>query len=58
MNVDPTPQTTQPGNIGKRISDLWNSRNRIAMLFVVLSSGLVLNCCCLIIPLWGTSGGR
>ena len=57
MNLDQTPQPTERVNIGKRISDLWNSRNRMAMLVVAVTSSLVLNCCCLIIPLWDFSGG-
>lgn len=58
MNLNQPPQPTERVNLGKRISDLWNSRNRIAKLMIVLSSGLVLNCCCIIIPLWDSSGVR
>lgn len=58
MNLNQPPQPTERVNLGNRISDLWNSRNRIAKLIVVLSSGLVLNCCCIIIPLWDSSGVR
>ena len=52
MNLNQAPQPTERAGIGKRISDLWNSRNRIARLIILATTGLVLNCCCVIIPLW------
>src|SRR5215212_10387089 len=51
MNLNHALQVTKPDNIGKRISDLWNSRNRIVRLTILAATGLVLNCCCVIIPL-------
>ena len=51
MNLKQAPQPTERVGIGKRISDLWNSRNRIAKLLILATTGLVLNCCCVIIPL-------
>ena len=51
MNSNPDPQPTEPVGIGKRLADVWNSRSRIASLVILLTSGLVLNCCCVIIPL-------
>lgn len=51
MNLNQAPQPTERVGIGKRISDLWNSRNRIAKLIILATTGLVLNCCCVIIPL-------
>ena len=30
---------------------LWNSRHRIAKLLILATTGMVLNCCCVIIPL-------
>ena len=42
--------------MGKRISDLWNSRKRIVTLVIFVTSGLVLNCCCVIIPLLDSAG--
>ena len=51
-NLNQAPQPSEPADIGKRISELWNSKNRIARLAVLATSGLVLNCCCVIIPLW------
>jgi hypothetical protein len=55
VNVDQTPQPTERVGIGKRISEVWNSRKRITRLVVLGTSGLVLQCCCIIIPLWDSS---
>ena len=57
MNSDQTPQPTKGAGIRKRISNLWDSRNRIVTLIFLATTGLVLNCCCVIIPLWDSSGG-
>jgi len=51
MNLNQVPQPTERVGIRKRIFDLWNSRNRIAKLIILATTGLVLNCCCVIIPL-------
>jgi len=51
MKVNQTPQPTERAGIGKRISDVWNSRNRLTRLLILATTGLVLNCCCVIIPL-------
>jgi len=51
MSLNQAPQPTERVGIGKRISDLWNSRNKRAMLFILATTGLVLNCCCVVIPL-------
>src|SRR5688572_29554500 len=51
MSLNQAPQPTGRVGIGKRISDLWNSRNRRAMLLILATTGLVLNCCCVVIPL-------
>ena len=58
MNSNHTPPSTQWAGIGQRISTLWSSRNRITAFIILTATGLVLNCCCLIIPLWDYSGGR
>ena len=50
MNLNQTPLSTERIGIGKRISDLWNSGNRRAKL-IILATGLILNCCCVVIPL-------
>ena len=50
MNLNQNPLPTEQVGIGKRISHFWNFRNRRAKL-IILSTGLVLNCCCVIIPL-------
>lgn len=42
---------TERVGIGKRISNAWNSRNRIVRVTTLVTLGLVLNCCCVIIPL-------
>ena len=42
---------TERVGIGERISKIWNSRNRIVRLTTLVTLGLVLNCCCVIIPL-------
>jgi hypothetical protein len=57
MNLEQTPQPTERVGLGKRISDLWNSRNRIARLTILVTSGLILNCCCIIIPLSTKANG-
>ena len=57
MNVDQTPKPTERTGIRERIADAWNSRNRVVTIVVWLSAGLVLNCCCIVIPLWDSSGG-
>ena len=46
------PRPTERVGIGKRITDLWNSRNRIARLIIWGTTGLVISGCCIIIPLW------
>jgi len=51
MNLNQTPQPTNRLGIGRRISNVWNSRNRLARLLILVTTGLVLNCCCVIIPL-------
>jgi hypothetical protein len=51
MNLKQATQRTERVGIGKRISDLWNSKNRIVRLTILAATGLVLNCCCVIIPL-------
>ena len=51
MNLDQTPQSTERIGLGKRISDFWSSRNRTAKIIMLSTTGFVLNCCCLIIPL-------
>lgn len=53
MNLNQASQPTERIGIRKRIADLWNSRNRIARLTILVTTGLVLNCCCVIIPLSG-----
>jgi hypothetical protein len=54
MNLlNQAPQPAKRVGIGKRISDVWNSRNRLARLLILVTTGLVLNCCCVIIPLSG-----
>jgi hypothetical protein len=58
MNLNQDPQPTERVGIGKRISELWSARNRITAFIILAATGLVLNCCCLIIPLWDYSGGR
>ena len=57
MNLQQTSRPTERVGLGKRISDLWNSRNRIARLTILVTSGLVLNCCCIIIPLSTKANG-
>jgi len=51
MNLHQAPQHTERVNIGKRIADLWNSRNRRTRLIIWATTGMVLNCCRVIIPL-------
>ena len=51
MNSNQTPMPTERVGIGKRISNAWNSPNRIVRLITLVTLGLVLNCCCVIIPL-------
>src|SRR5215216_8071053 len=51
MNLNQTPQPTERVGIKERISKGWNSRNRIVRLTTLVTLGLVLNCCCVIIPL-------
>ena len=51
MNSNQFPQPPERVDIRKRISVLWNSRNRIARLTILATAGLVLQCCCLIIPI-------
>ena len=58
MNLNQDPQPMEQIGIGKRISELWSSRNRITAFIILAATELVLNCCCLIIPLWDYSGGR
>ncbi len=58
MNSKNTTQPMGRLGIGKRISELWSARNRITAFIILAATGLVLNCCCLIIPLWDYSGGR
>jgi hypothetical protein len=58
MNLNQDTQPTEQIGIGKRISELWSSRSRVTAFFILAATGLVLNCCCLIIPLWDYSGGR
>ncbi len=58
MNSNNVPQPTEQAGMKERISALWSSRNRITTFFILTATGLVLNCCCLIIPLWDYSGGR
>jgi hypothetical protein len=58
MNSNHTPPPTEQAGIGQRISAFWSSRNRITAFIILAATGLVLNCCCLIIPLWDYSGGR
>ena len=53
MNLNQASQPTERIGIRKRIADLCNSRNRIARLTILVTTGLVLNCCCVIIPLSG-----
>ena len=57
MDLNQVSQPTERAGISKRISDLWNSRNRIARLVIFAAAGLVLNCCCVIIPLSGKAAG-
>ena len=58
MNINQNPLPTEQVGIGKRISNLWNSRTRKTKL-IILATGLVLNCCCIVIPLssklWNTT---
>ena len=49
MNLDQAPLPAERVGIGKRISDLWNSGYRRVMLIILAT--LVLNCCCVVIPL-------
>ncbi len=59
MNSNHVAPPAERAGIGQRISSaLWSSRNRIAAFIILAATGLVLNCCCLIIPLWDYSGGR
>src|SRR4051812_2398400 len=51
MNLNQTTQPTERVGIKERISKGWNSRNRIVRLITLVTLGLVLNCCCVIIPL-------
>ena len=51
MDLNQALQPTEWVDIRKRISNLWNSRNRITKLIIWATAGLVLNCCCVIIPL-------
>jgi hypothetical protein len=51
MNFNQAPQPAERFGIGKRISDLWNSGNKRVNLIILATTGLVLNCCCVIIPL-------
>jgi hypothetical protein len=51
MNLNQAPQPMQRAGIRKRIAALWSSRNRISRLVILATTGLVLNCCCVIIPL-------
>ena len=52
MNLNQAPKPTERVGIGKRISNLWNPRNRITKLIILATSGLILNwCCCIVIPL-------
>jgi hypothetical protein len=51
MNLDQTTQPKERVGIKKRISNVWNSRNRMVRLIMLVTTGLVLNCCCVIIPL-------
>ena len=50
-NLNQALQPISRVGIGKRISDLWNSGNRRALLLTLATTGLVLNCCCVVIPL-------
>jgi len=58
MNLKQVPQPMERLGIGKRISHLWNSRNRVARLIMLATLGLVLNCCCIIIPIPHSSTGN
>ena len=57
MNSNHVPQPAERVGLEKRISALWSSRKRIATFFILVTTGVVLNCCCLIIPLWDYTGG-
>ena len=58
MNSNNVPQPTERVGMKERLSALWNSRSRITTIFFLVTTGLVLNCCCLIIPLGSYTGGR
>lgn len=58
MNLKQVPQPTERLGIGKRIFNLWHSRNRVARLIMLATIGLVLNCCCIIIPIPHSSTGN
>ena len=51
INLKQAPQPGEGSNWGKQISNLWSSKNRITRLIILATTGLVLNCCCVIIPL-------
>ena len=55
MDLNQTPQPTERVEIGKRISEVWNSGKRITRLVVLVTGGLVLQCCCIIVPLWDST---
>lgn len=57
MNPNQVLRSTERIGIGKGISDLWNSRNRVVRLIMLGTLGLVLNCCCIIIPIPHSSTG-
>ena len=53
MNLNQAPQPHERVGMGNHISDLWNSRNRLSKILILATTGLILNCCCVIIPLLG-----
>jgi len=57
MDLNQAPQPTEQVSIGERLSNVWNSRSRIARIIILTTSGLALNGCCIVIPLWWSSGG-
>jgi hypothetical protein len=52
MDSNQTPQPTERVGIAERLSNVWNSRSRIARIILLTASGLAIQGCCIVIPLW------
>src|SRR5690349_21025009 len=50
------PQSSEQVELRKRISEIWNSRSRIAGVMILVTSGVVLHSCCVIVPPVHSSG--